>query len=93
MRRGLAVFRKSTFNRSAQGEKHFRPCEKKHPIALSAKIDLRGLIIVPGIPTADHPKETCNALAVLLQHVGIDKINVVCPQLHNYKKLAASGLT
>jgi len=57
MRRGLAAFRKFTFNRSAQEGVTFPAVRKKHPIALSSNIDLRGLKIVPGMPTADHPKD------------------------------------
>jgi len=79
MRRDPAVFRKFTFNRSAQEGVTFPAVRKKHPIALSSNIDLRGLKIVPGMPTADHPKD----FAALLQHVGIDEINVACTKLHD----------
>jgi len=81
MRRGLAFFWKFTFNRSAQEGETFPAVRKNHPIALSANIDLRGLIIMPAC-LQQIIQRTCNALAGLLQHVGIDKINVVCPQLH-----------
>jgi len=57
IRRGLTVFRKFTFNRSAQEGETFPAVRKNHPIALSSNIDLKGLIIVPGMPTADQPKD------------------------------------
>ena len=57
MCRDPAVFRKFTFNRSAQEGETFPAVRKNHPIALSSNIDLGGLIIVPGMPTADHPKD------------------------------------